>query len=166
MGRGSSKAGGRSAGGGTASKKDQDAFVERIAKGMANPSPDETPMSSGDVQSVVEAYAIEHGLSAQDEDRLADAIRDRANEIERKSAQSQPGTTKAVSVPTVSPQKMAHMDRVDLEKVYKQNVIAKQMEMGMGKRQAIKIANERARATNMANMKRYIKQAQKERQGV
>ena len=53
-------------------------FVDKIARDMANPNSDETAISNGDMQGMVEAYAAEKGLSLKDEDRLTEAIRTRS----------------------------------------------------------------------------------------
>lgn len=57
-------------------------FIDRIAKQMATAYSDETPISNGDMQGMVEAYAMSRGLGLKDEDRITEAIRTRATAID------------------------------------------------------------------------------------
>lgn len=82
MGRGSSKGGrgGNVAGAAqtAANVSEEDAFVNEMVRALQNPDPAEgPPMSNGDLQAVVEAFAMSH--PDVDEDALLDRIRSEAS---------------------------------------------------------------------------------------
>jgi len=82
MGRGSSKGGkgGKAAGAAqtAANVSEEDAFVNEMVRALQNPDPEEGgPMSNGDLQAVVEAFAMTH--PDVDEDALLDRIRSEAS---------------------------------------------------------------------------------------
>ena len=79
MGRGTSKAGGGSAGGGKVTE--QEKFIDDMVDAMTKDySYDETPFSDSDLEAAVSAYAITH--KGVDEDALLDTIRDKVDSVE------------------------------------------------------------------------------------
>ena len=61
--------------------EDGEKFIDKIVNAMVNPHSDETPISNGDMQGMVEAYALSH--KGVDEDAMIDEIRKRASKLSK-----------------------------------------------------------------------------------